>query len=228
MVSLVNKIKSLINNGPMIYVSETGGRCTAEEESILDEEEKLITKLQIEYTKGTSIEIVEGLTDWDIGLVYLTNRNLWFVNRSAEKTQINFDDVLTLGGIKDRKESTMTKFSQVLKAEMTLKVEFEEPEKHIATTILLSAGTPVLRAFRHQVAARLDDEKSQVATYDTYDKVETTDAVETPPVPRKLLLRNLGALLHLKIKEDEQLLFFLGIKEKDLVNLLIEHSSIMN
>jgi hypothetical protein len=194
---------------------------------MLDEEEKLITKLQIEYTKGTSIEIVEGIAEWDIGLVYLTNRNLWFVNRSAEKTQVGFDDVLTLGGIKDRKESTMTKFTEVLKGEKTLKIEFEEPEKHIATTILLSAGTPILRAFRHQVAARLDDEKSQVATYDSYDKVET-ETEEAPPVPRKLLLRNLGALLHLKIKEDEQLLFFLGIKEKDLVNLLIEHSSIMN
>ena len=227
MVPMVNKNKSLINNGPMIQVSETGGRCTAEEESMLDEEEKLITKLQLEYTKGTSIEIVEWLTEWDIGLVYLTNRNLWFVNRKAEKTQVGFDDVLTLGGIKDRKDNTMTKFSDVLKAEMTLKIEFEEPEKHIATTILMSAGTPVLRAFRHQVAARLDDEKSQIATYDTYNTVETKTE-EAPPVPRRLLLRNLGALLHLKIKEDAQLLFFLGIKEKDLVNLLIEHSSIMN
>lgn len=193
----------------------------------MSEEEKLITKLQIEYTKGTSIEIVEGLTEWDIGLVYLTNRNLWFVNRSAEKTQVGFNDVLTLGGIKDRKEATLTKFTKVLKGEKTMKIEFEEPAKHIATTILLSAGTPVLRAFRHQVAARLDDEKSKISTYDTYDTMESEKG-KAPPVPRKFLLRNLAALLHLKIKEDAQLLFFLGIKEKDLVNLLIEHSSMMN
>ncbi len=194
---------------------------------MMEGEEKLITKLQIEFTKGTSIEIVEGISKWDIGLVYLTNMNLWFVNRQAEKTKLDFMDVLTLGGIKDRKESTMTKFTEVLKAEKTLKIEFEEPNKHIATTILLSAGTPILRAFRHQVAARLDDEKSQIDSYDTYSSVESkTD--EAPALPRRILLRNLGALLHLKIKEDAQLQFFLGIMEKDLVNLLIEHSSIMN
>lgn len=153
--------------------------------------------------------------------------NLWFVNRKAEKTQVAFEDILTVGGIKDRKEGTETKFTEVLKAEKTLKIEFEQTDKHTAAAVLMSAGTPVLRAFRHQLAARLDDSKTSVESYDTYNTMESKES-EVPALPKNLLLRNLAALMNLTIKDDDQLLFFLGIKEKDLVNLLIDHSSIMN
>ena len=191
------------------------------------EEETLITKVQIEFTKGTSIEIVEGMTPWDIGLVYLTTKNLWFVNRKAEKTQIPFKDILTVGNIVPRKEKTFTKYTEVLTATDTMKMDFEEVTKHIATTVLLSCPGAVLKAFRHQLAARLDESKSKIESVDTYSSMDSK-AANAPPMSRKLLLRNLAALLHLRIKDDNQLLFFLGIQEKDLVNLLIEHSSIMN
>ncbi len=190
-------------------------------------EEALITKLQIEYTLGTSIEIAEGETEWDIGLLYLTTQNLWFVNPQAERTQVSFDSILTVDAITPAPEGVRTKYTEVLQADHRLKIDFESADDHTARAIVISASMAVLKAFRTHLDHHLDSTKASVKEYNTYTVPQPATA-KTPVLTREEMLRQLSALLYLEIKEDKKLEYFLQIDEKDLINLLIEHTTIMN
>ena len=62
----------------------------------MEDNEKLIAKIQLEYTSGSSIEIAKGEPEWDIGLLYFTNKNLWFINSQKEKTQVSFNNIIDI------------------------------------------------------------------------------------------------------------------------------------
>ena len=63
------------------------------------EHPRVFTKIQIEYTTGTTIAIIQGQTKWDIGSLYLTNKNIWFVNREKQRSQVPLNNIINISEI---------------------------------------------------------------------------------------------------------------------------------
>lgn len=179
------------------------------------EDETLITKIQLEYAtqepENTSAENVK----WNVGLLYLTNKNLWFVNREKEKTQVSYDNIMTIGSIRPRKGFKLTKFSKILGALNILDLDIMIPEKDIAkqTIMFLAAPLDVLNVLKNQIALRANKPISEVRGALKLSKNE--------------LLRRLAVLFSIEIRDDAKLKFFLGLDDKELMNLLLEHSQLM-
>ena len=70
---------------------------------LVEDNEKLIAKIQLEYTSGSSIDIAKDTIDWDIGLLYFTSKNLWFINSKKERHQISFPNIIDIDNVKPRK-----------------------------------------------------------------------------------------------------------------------------
>ena len=66
------------------------------------EQEKLITKVQIEYTCGLVDEVQAETTPWDLGLLFLTNKSVWLVNRDKQKTHLPMDAIGAIGSVSAR------------------------------------------------------------------------------------------------------------------------------
>ncbi len=92
---------------------------------MIESNEKLIAKIQLEYLEGTSIEIAKDLTEWDIGLLYFTNKCLWFINSEKQRFQIDFTDIIDIESVKDRTSKRRTKFTEVLKADYVMNIDFK-------------------------------------------------------------------------------------------------------
>ena len=177
--------------------------------------EKLIAKIQMEFMSGTSVEIVQDLPDWDYGLLYFTTNNLWFINSDKEKTQVPFLDIIDLDEIKPRKSKKQTKFTKVLKAKSIMNIDFRTlvDEKPTIKTVRISAAKEILKALRTQLTIRLEQRPKKKTGELKLDKDE--------------LLRRLAVFMELEIKEDNQLKYFLGVQDRDLVNLMLERSRIL-
>jgi len=182
----------------------------------LDEDnEKLIAKIQLEYKSGTSIDIAKDLADWDIGLLYFTTNNLWFINSTKSKAQISFPDIIDINNVKQRKSKKKTKFTKVLQAKYVMNIDFRTviEDRPAIYTIQLSAAKGILKALRSQLQIRLEQKTTKKKGSHNLDKNE--------------LLQRLGVLLHIKINDDEQLKFFLGLDDRELVNLMLERNRIL-
>ena len=182
---------------------------------MVEETETLIAKIQIEYTSGSSVEIAKDITDWDIGLLYFTNKNLWFINSNKERTQIEFPSIIDVDNIKSRTSTKTTKFTKVLEANHIMNIDFKtvinnQPAIH---TIQLSAAKEILSALRSQLQVRVGQ------------KVKSKQGVHK--LDKNSLLRRLAVLLQLKIEEEDKLQYFLGIQNRELVNLMLERNRIM-
>jgi hypothetical protein len=181
----------------------------------VEDNEKLIAKIQLEYTSGTSIAIVKDLTEWDIGLLYFTNKNLWFINSQRDRTQIPFMDIINLDTIKARTSEKATKFTKVLGATYCFNIDFKTKvdDKDTILTIQISAAKEILSALKSQLQVRLEHRSKAKKGELQLDKSE--------------LLKRLAVLLQLEIDDEEKLEYFLGIPERDLVNLMIERNRIL-
>ncbi|WP_455393148.1 hypothetical protein [[Eubacterium] cellulosolvens] len=178
----------------------------------MEDTEELIAKIQLEYTTGTSIDIAKGITDWDIGLLYFTNKNLWFINSQKERTQVPFVDIIDIDSVKLRTSEKETKFTKVLEADHVVNIDFKTTidDNSVIRTIQLSAAREVLKAFCTQMDIRLERKTKMKKGTHKLDKSE--------------LHRRLTVLLDLEIVDDDKLEYFLGIPESELVNLMIERS----
>ena len=181
----------------------------------MEENEKLIAKIQLEYTSGSSIEIAKGEPEWDIGLLYFTNKNLWFINSQKEKTQVSFSNIIDIDNVKTRTSDKETKFTKVLEADHVINIDFRTKidDKDVIRTVQLSAAKEVLKALRTQMEVRLENRSKRKKGSHKLDKNE--------------LHRRLAVLLQLDINDDEELGYFLGVPESELVNLMIERSRIL-
>lgn len=179
------------------------------------ESEKLIAKIQMEYQFGSSIQIAKDEAGWDIGLLYFTTNNLWFINSNKERTQINFPDVIDIDEVKQRKSKKKTKFTKVLKAKSVMNIDFKTmiDKKPAIQTIQVSAAKEILKALRSQLNVRLEKKTTPKKGAHRLDKHE--------------LLRRLTVLVELKIEDDDKLKYFLGIQDRDLVNLMLERNRIL-
>jgi len=182
---------------------------------LAEESETLIAKIQLEYTSGTSVAIAKDETNWDIGLLYFTNKNLWFINSNREKTQITFGEIISLDNIKSRTSERKTKFTKVLEADHVLNIDFKTKveNRDAIRTIQLSAAKEILKALRSQIQIRLESRVKRKTGAHKLDKNE--------------LLRRLAVLIQLEIDDEEKLGYFLGIQERDLINLMIERNRIL-
>ncbi|MFW9877301.1 MAG: hypothetical protein ACFFG0_29775 [Candidatus Thorarchaeota archaeon] len=180
-----------------------------------EDNEKLIAKIQLEFTSGSSISIAKDETKWDIGLLYFTTRNLWFINSQREKTQIAYENLINVDNVKPRTSKRKTKFTKVLEANHIINIDFkaEMDNKMVIRTIQLSAAKEILKAFRSQMEIRLQQGSARKKGAHKLDKNE--------------LLRRLAVMLQMEITEEEKLEFFLGIPENEIVNLMIERNRIM-
>ena len=184
-------------------------------ESGEEEQEKLITKLQIEYTCGANQDVMDDKTPWDLGLLFLTNKSVWLVNREKQKTNLPLESLLSIGDILSRGTSTATKFTEVLGADHILNVSFEPGEDlgiSGTATALISADRDVLDAIRDELIARAGDMMVSSARKEKLSQAE--------------LMRKLTVLLRLNINDEEQLSYLLGVDETELVNLFIERSQL--
>jgi len=179
------------------------------------ENEKLIAKIQLEYTSGKSIDIAKAITDWDIGLLYFTNKNLWFINSKKERTQIEFPHIIDVDAVKPRTAQKKTKFTKVLEASHLLNIDFRAviDENPMILTVQLSAAKEILSAIKNQLIIRLEQKTKHKAGEHKLDKNE--------------LLRRLAVLLQINIKEEDKLRYFLGVKDRELVNLMLERTRIL-
>jgi hypothetical protein len=179
------------------------------------ESEKLIAKIQVEFMSGSSIKIAMDEPDWDIGLLYFTTQNLWLINSNKEKTQISFSDIIDVDEIKSRKSKKKTKFTKVLKAKNIMNIDYRSiiDEKPTIKTVRISAAKEILNALRTQMSVRLEQKTKKKTGQLKLDKDE--------------LLRRLAVFMELDIKEDNQLKYFLGVKDRDLVNLMLERNRIL-
>jgi len=176
-----------------------------------DDDETLITKIQLEYTSGLTAIIVNDEGKWDIGLLYLTNKNLWFVNREKEKTQLTFENIGSVSDVKSREGHRTTKFSELLKADSILEIMFNDVyNNELDSMVVVAAPRNVLGALKNQLVVRTGKSAKRLA------------AAAKPS--KEALLRKFATLLHIGIKDEEQLKFFLGVDEKDMVNLYLERS----
>jgi hypothetical protein len=182
---------------------------------LVEDNEKLIAKIQLEYTAGTSIDIAKGITEWDIGLLYFTNKNLWFINSNKDRSQVPFMNIIDLDTVKPRTSLKDTKFTKVLEADHVVTIDFRTTidDAPAIRTVQLSAAKEVLKAIRTQMEVRLDNRPQKKKGKHKLDKSE--------------LQRRLAVFLQLKINDDEQLEYFLGIPESELVNLMIERSRLL-
>ena len=183
---------------------------------MVEDTEKLIAKIQLEYTSGSSIDIAKGTTDWDIGLLYFTDKNLWFINSQKERTQVSFTEIIDIDTIKPRTSEKETKFTQVLEANHVVNIDFKTTieSKPVIRTIQVSAAKEVLKAFTTQLDIRLSKSPKKKKGTLKLDKNE--------------LHRRLSVLMDLEIIDDDKLEYFLGIPENELVNLMIERSRFIN
>jgi hypothetical protein len=182
---------------------------------VVEESENLIAKIQLEYTYGSSIDIAKGITEWDIGLLYFTNKNLWFINSQKERSQVSFNEIIDIDEVKPRTSQKETKFTKVLEADHVINIDFRTKidDKLAIHTVQLSAAKEVLKAMRTQMEVRLDRKPKKKKGKHKLEKSE--------------LQRRLAVFLQLEITDDEQLEYFLGIPENELVNLMIERSRIL-
>jgi len=180
------------------------------------DKEKLITKLQIEFATGSAEDISSGNTSWDLGLLYLTNRSVWLVNREKDKTHIDHDSILSIGSLLQREEGSETKFTEVLGADHVIDMVFQPVEdtegSGDSACAKLSAPRDVLAALRDELLARA----GSMMVSDT----------KMARMSQRTLMRKLTVLLQLNINDEEQLSYLLGVDEKELVNLLIERSQL--
>jgi hypothetical protein len=181
----------------------------------MDDQEMLIAKIQLEYTTGTGIAIAQGQTKWDIGLLYLTNKNLWFVNREKQRTQVSLSDIVNVGDIDKRKGKKTTKFSKILKAfyNFTLEYNVELDEDKYILAVSIAAPQEVLGAVRDQLLARTE--------------ATTKKRKGTLNLDKNELLRRLSVLFHLNIEDQDKLEYFLGLDPEQFINLLLERNRLL-
>ena len=179
------------------------------------ENEKLIAKVQLEYTSGNSIDIAKAITDWDIGLLYFTNKNLWFINSKKERTQISFPNIIDIDVVKPRSTQKKTKFTKILEANHILNIDFKTiiEDNPKIFTIQLSAAKEILSAIKNQLQIRLEKKTKRKAGTHKLDKNE--------------LLRRLAVYIQLQIEEEAKLKYFLGVKDREFVNLMLERTRLM-
>jgi hypothetical protein len=179
------------------------------------EEEKLITKIQIEFAIGQDTSVSQSPSNWDVGLLYLTTNNLWFVNRSKQRNQVSFQQILSVSEVNSRAGIPATKFSKVLGANylLTLKYHLGDETAGSVLNVFMAAPADVLSALRSHLVVRTD--KAEAKT------------VGILKLPKSELMKRLSVLLSLDIKAEEQLKFFLGLEQSEFVNLLIERSHLM-
>jgi hypothetical protein len=178
-----------------------------------DDQEKLITKLQIEYTAGVQQDVLEDRTPWDLGLLYLTNKSVWLVNREKQKTHVDLESIKAIGDIQPRGARSTTKFTDVLNADHIITIQFipdEGDNGGDGLSAMLSASRDVLAALRDQLIVRAGD--------------MVISPAEQASMSQKELMRKLSVLLQLNIRDEEQLSYLLGVDEKELVNLFIERT----
>ncbi len=180
-----------------------------------EDNEKLIAKIQMEYQYGPSIQIVKDELDWNVGLLYFTTDNLWFINSSKERTQVPFPEIIDIDDIKPRKSQKTTKFTKVLKAKSILNIDFRTlvENKPAIRTIRVSAAKEILNALKSQLQVRVE---KGIKPKKGAHKLEKNE-----------LLRRLAVLVDIQIEDDDKLKYFLGIQERDLVNLMLERNRIL-
>jgi hypothetical protein len=176
------------------------------------DDEKLITKIQLEFAIGPDPSVTQNAANWDVGLLYLTTNNLWFVNRKKERSQVTFDQILSVSEVFIREGMPSTKFSKVLGATylLTLKYHIGDTVKGMKVNAYLSAPSDVLSALRSHLVVRTDKGSERT--------------VGTLKLSKNELIKRLSVFLSLDIKAEEQLKFFLGLEQSEFVNLLIERS----
>ncbi len=181
----------------------------------MEEQEMLIAKIQLEYTTGTGIAIAQDQTKWDIGLLYLTNKNLWFVNREKQRSQVSLNDITGITEIDKRSGGKTTKFTKVLKAFYNFNIEHrvEIDEEAYILAVSIAAPREVLGALRDQLAARTE--------------VSTKKREGTLQLDKNQLLRRLSALFHLNIQDQDKLEYFLGLGPEKFINLLLERNRLL-
>jgi hypothetical protein len=179
------------------------------------EQEKLITKVQIEYTCGLVDEVKAETTPWDLGLLFLTNKSVWLVNRDKQKTHLPMDAINAVGSVSARGDKSTTKFTEVLNADHIMDVAFQPDEDSGIggpAAAQISAARDVLDAIRDQLLARAGNVLEA--------------ATEKAKLSQSELMRKLTVLLKLNISDEEQLSYLLGVDEKELVSLFIERSQL--
>ena len=181
----------------------------------MEEQEMMIAKIQLEYTTGTGIAIAQGQTKWDIGLLYLTNKNLWFVNREKQRTQVSLGNVINVGDIDKRTGGKTTKFTTVLKAFFNFNIEYnvDIDEETYILSVCISAPQEVLGALRDQLVARTG--------------VTTKKREGTLQLDKNQLLKRLSVLFHLNIQDQDKLEYFLGLGQEQFINLLLERNRLL-
>lgn len=178
------------------------------------DDEKLITKIQIEFAIGQDQSVTQNSGNWDVGLLYLTTSNLWFVNRKKERSQVTFEQVVSVSGVEPREGMPKTKFSKVLGATylMTIKYTMGDGARSSLLNVFVSAPSDVLSALRSHLVVRTDK--------------PTERTVGALKLSKSELMKRLSVFLSLNIKAEEQLKFFLGLEQSEFVNLLIERSNL--
>jgi hypothetical protein len=181
----------------------------------MEEQEMMIAKIQLEYTTGTGIAIAQGQTNWDIGLLYLTNKNLWFVNREKQRTQVSLVNITNVGDIDKRTGGKTTKFTSVLKAFFNFNIEYnvDIDEETYILAVCIAAPQEVLGALRDQLVARTG--------------VTTKKREGTLQLDKNQLLKRLSVLFHLNIQDQDKLEYFLGLGQEQFINLLLERNRLL-
>ncbi len=182
---------------------------------MIESNEKLIAKIQLEYLEGTSIEIAKDLTEWDIGLLYFTNKCLWFINSEKERFQIDFADIIDIESVKDRTSKRRTKFTEVLKADYVMNIDFKTiiEDKPAIHTVKVSAEKGILRTLKNQLQVRLEKTPKVKKGTHKLDKNE--------------LMRRFAVLEQLQIEDRDMLKYFLGLDDRELVNIMLERNRIL-
>ena len=182
---------------------------------MIEDDEELIAKLQMEYISGASVDIVKDSLDWDIGLLYFTNLNLWFINSQKERFQVPFQEIIYIDDVKPRKSKKTTKFTKVLKADFVMNIDFRTTidDNKVIRTVQVSAAKEILNALKTQLQVRLEHKPKPKRGALKLDKTE--------------LLRRFTVLEQLKIDEEDQLKYFLGLNDRELVNIMLERNRIL-
>ncbi len=184
-----------------------------------ENKEKLIAKLQIEYARVEESDtgLFYGTYDydnlpWDIGLLYITNLHLWFVNSEQEKSKVPMNKIAFISDIYPI-EGKRTKFSDVMDASHMFHMSFLQEgngkEEHMDAinngVVFVSGSRSVLDALRAQLKIR-----AAGSFQDLYEKWQN---------------RKLSVLMYLGIRDEERLSYFLHIPTEDLVNIILKRSN---
>jgi hypothetical protein len=169
----------------------------------------------MEFQYGSSIQIAKDESDWNVGLLYFTTENLWFINSNKDRTQVPFPEIIDIDDVKPRKSKKKTKFTKVLKAKSIMNIDFRtlEDNQPAIRTVRISAAKEILKALKSQLQVRVEK--------------GTTTKKGTHKLDKNELLRRLAVLIDIQIEEEEKLKYFLGIQERDLVNLMLERNRIL-